>query len=285
MTDVRDGTASVGMRDGTASVGMRDDMLAGTAYGDMAALFDAMPVDPRFVARRDHVEQAIRNQRGRRAALAVLATFMAVLVGLVAASGLFAARVIEVRGARNATADEVRRAAGVHGAPSMLRLDTAAVARRVEREPWVADAEVSVSWPNTLVIHITEWEPIAYVPDRGHFALLASNGRVLDNVVRRPTGLMKVVGASVVPRPGGTLAAGTAVDIGSRLTAQMRRQVIALDLAGGGVALRLANGIAIRLGDTTAITAKVGAALGVLAVDQPGRRYIDVSVPSAPVSG
>jgi cell division protein FtsQ len=259
------------------------ELLEGTEYGD---LFDAPPVvDPRFVARLDDVAREQRRRNGRRTAVGAVAFVFAALVVLVAASGLFAARQIEVRGQIHLTADEVRRAAAVHGAPSMLRLDTAAVARRVERLPWVADARVSISWPNTLVIRVTEWEPVAYVSDHGRYALVAASGRVLDEVVQRPTAYVKLVGLQTVARPGGTLAVGNAVDVVDRLPEALRRQVIGVDFAGGGVALRLGANLAIRLGDISAMPAKSGAALAVLGAEHTGCRYIDVSVPSAPVCG
>src|SRR4051812_34704607 len=138
------------------------ELLAGTEYADLLTGAPA-EVDPRFVARLDDVAREQRRRNGRRTGIAGVAIFVAVLVVLVAASGLFAARRIDVRGQVHVTPDEVRRAAAVHGAPSMLRLDTGAIARRVERLAWVADARVSISWPNTLVIRVTEWEPVAYV--------------------------------------------------------------------------------------------------------------------------
>lgn len=263
------------------------ELLAGTAYAELfdGPALEPRGLDPRFVTRLDDVAREQRRRNGRRTALALLAVAVASLVGLVAASGLFAARRIEVRGEVHLSADAVRRAAAVHGAPSMLRLDTGAIARRVERLPWVADAEVSISLPNTLSIHVTEWEPVAYVLDHGRFALVAANGRVLDRVVERPTAFVKIVGVTAVPSPGGTLAAGNAVDLVDRLPDQLRRQVIGLDLAGGGLTLRLGGNLALRLGDTTEITAKTGAALAVLGAPHAGCRYIDVSVPSAPVCG
>ncbi len=264
--------------------GAHCELLAGTPYADVLDA-PAPEVDPRFVARLDDVVRAQRRRNGRRTALGLAGTALAVLIGLVAASGLFAARRIEVRGTVHLTADEVRRAAAVHGAPSMLRLDTAAVARRVERLPWVAGVQVSISWPNSLVIRVTEWEPVAYTADHGRWALLASTGRVLEEVLARPTAYVKVVGVRSLPRPGGTIAGGAAVDVVDRVPDALRRQMIGLDLAGGGVTLRLAGNLAVRLGDMSALPAKTGAALAVLGAPHDGCRYIDVSVPAAPVCG
>ncbi|HEY3834386.1 MAG TPA: FtsQ-type POTRA domain-containing protein [Acidimicrobiia bacterium] len=260
------------------------ELLEGTLYADVPDS-PAVEVDPRFVARLDDVAREQRRRNGRRTGLAVVAVAFAALVGLVAASGLFAARRIDVQGTVHLSADAVRRASGVHGDPSMLRLDTGAIAARVERLPWVADAQVSISWPNSLVIHVTEWEPVAYTADRGRWALLASNGRVLDEVLARPLAFMKVVGLATVPPAGHAIAGGSAVDVIDRLPDDLRRQVIGLDLSGGGVTLRLTGDLAIRFGDMSAVPSKSGAALAVLGAPHPGCHYIDVSVPSAPVCG
>ena len=260
------------------------ELLEGTLYGELPDAPE-VEVDPRFVARLDDVAREQRRRNGRRTALAVTAVACAALVGLVAASGLFAARRIDVEGTVHLSADAVQQASDVHGAPSMLRLDTGAIARRVERLPWVADAQVSISWPNTLVIHVTEWEPVAYTADHGRWALLASNGRVLDTVLARPAAYVKVVGLTAVPAGGHTIANGSAVDVVNRLPDDLRRQVIGLDLTGGGVTLRLAGDLAIRFGDMSAVPSKSGAALAVLGAPHAGCHYIDVSVPSAPVCG
>ncbi|HEY1737566.1 MAG TPA: hypothetical protein VGI86_02585, partial [Acidimicrobiia bacterium] len=82
------------------------ELLAGTLYAELP---DDPPVevDPRFVARLDDVAREQRRRNGRRTGLAVVAVAFAALVGLVAASGLFAARRIDVQGTVHLTADEV----------------------------------------------------------------------------------------------------------------------------------------------------------------------------------
>ena len=62
---------------------------------------------------------------------------------------------------------EVLRAAGIKPGTPLARVDTAAVARRVERITQVLSAQVSRSWPDTVVITVRErtpgsrWRPAA----------------------------------------------------------------------------------------------------------------------------
>ena len=101
----------------------------------------------------------------------------------------------------------------------------------------------------------------------------------------RPTADIQVVGPTTARAGGHTIVGGSAVDVINRLPDDLRRQVVGLDLSGGGVTLRLAGDLALRFGDMSAVPSKSGAALVVLGVPHAGCHYIDVSVPSAPVCG
>ena len=75
---------------------------------------------------------------------------------IVAFSPMFGANTVTVHGTKKLTVAQVHEAAAIkHGTP-LVRLDTAAVARRVESLPLVASATVRTDYPSTVVITITE---------------------------------------------------------------------------------------------------------------------------------
>ncbi len=148
------------------------------------------------------------RRRLRRWLLCGSAVALVVLVGwLVAFSPVLGASRITVRGTRTISAEEVRDAARVaHGTP-LVRLDTAAVSHRVEQLPAVARAAVTVSYPNTVLITVTERVAVGYITADGSTVLVDRTGRQFRTVPAPPAGLPRFD----VPAGAAAQAAGEAV--------------------------------------------------------------------------
>lgn len=95
-------------------------------------------------------------------------------MGLVVALGLFGWRWranatvghVAVSGTQNAPPDTVRALATVDSGAVMSELDLVVVGDRVERHPWVKEAEVAAHWMSrTLAISVTERTPAALAVD------------------------------------------------------------------------------------------------------------------------
>jgi hypothetical protein len=261
-------------------------------------------MDPRVAARRT----AVTREQGRRRlrVLAVLAGGTALLVGLWLVafhSPLFAARAITVVGAVNETPAEVVQASGLASHPPLLSLNTGAVARAVERMPWVRGATVSVHWPDGVRIVVHEETPrLAVAVAGGQWAEVASDGRVLTVTAARPAGLLTFVGAgagaaaaggaggaapaAVTLTPGMTLgpqdAAGLAV--ASTLPPSFVAQVTGVTVESGGwVQLTMTTPILVDIGNATQLPAKYEDVSALLAgATLHTGDVIDVSVPQAP---
>jgi cell division protein FtsQ len=192
---------------------------------------------------------------------------------------------VRVRGVEQLTADEVRAAAGVHRHDALLFLDTGAIARRVERLPWVEHASVSRQWPGTVRISVTEYQPIAWAHDGNAVVLFAANGRAIARVRSAPAGATEVRGVRRLPADGEVLSPPDATNVVTQLPPDLARRVAAIDVGGNGLGLVLAQGGEIRLGNAAGIDAKAAAALGVLQSNTVGAcfRYLDVSTPDTPV--
>jgi cell division protein FtsQ len=244
-------------------------------------------IDPRIRERRIEVT---REAGRRRLRIALVVTSVFVVLGLAyltVESPLLDVDRVEVTGAIHAPAQDVVRAAGVEPGRALLRVDTAAVARRVERLPWVERAEVHRDLPGTVRITVSEFRTAAFVRAGGGAALLvADDGHVIAHVRSVPAGVVEVVGVRRVPAVGELLSPPDAPGAVAHLPARLRAQVRAIDLGGEGVALRLAAGGVVRLGPLDDLDAKGAAALAVLdRLAGRGFSYIDVRVPSAPVAG
>jgi cell division protein FtsQ len=196
------------------------------------------------------------------------------LAWVVAGTSLFGVRRIEVTGSQIAAADEVRAVVAVAEGTPLARVDTAAVAARVAGLPSVARARVSRSWPNTLVIDVTERTPVAVVSVDRAFMVLDAEGVVFDTVPARPDGLVLVRVRSPGPGDPTTRAALTVV---MALPDALRAHVVAV-VADSPTRIRLeiTGGRVIVWGDAERNDTKAQVAAVLLA--RPAKT-IDVSAP------
>lgn len=125
----------------------------------------------------------------RRVLLAatVVAVVAVTVTWLVGWSPLLGASTVTVRGTATLTAAEVRTAADVPDGTPLVRLDTAAVARRVEAMPDVASARVAVVYPSTVTVTVVERVPVLYLQNPPR--LVDATGLAYRTVATAPTGL------------------------------------------------------------------------------------------------
>jgi cell division protein FtsQ len=122
-------------------------------------------------------------------ALATLGLVAGVVWALLG-SRLLVVRSVQVTGTHLVPASAVTAAADVPDGTPLLRVDTAAVERRVEAIRDVASARVTKSWPNTLVIAVRERVPaVAVRMSGGGYDLLDTTGVVVRWAARKPASL------------------------------------------------------------------------------------------------
>jgi cell division protein FtsQ len=138
-----------------------------------------------------------RPARPWRAAFFTLtaAAILAVTVWALLGSSLLVARSVRVTGAPEAQRAEVLRAAAIAPGTPLIRIDPAAVARRVERITQVQSAQVSRDWPDSVVIAVRERTPALAVASGGGFALIDRFGVVISHVARCPQGMTLLASA------------------------------------------------------------------------------------------
>jgi cell division protein FtsQ len=239
--------------------------------------------------RRIGVRRAEGRRRLKRLTL-VLAAVAVIVLGLAATrSPLLDVGRVTVRGTEHTDPEAVLRAAGVERGSPLVGVDTAAVARRVEELPWVAEAHVGRSWPSTVTIRVTERAPAATLRvNADQVALVDDSGRILS---------FEPVADEAAPEDGGPVVL-TGVDgrlpEGGRLGADARSAlavaIAVRDRMPGAVAsvstdldAVLVEGGTIRFGSTARLDDKVTAAQTVLdQVDTGCLEVLDVRVPGSP---
>jgi cell division protein FtsQ len=170
----------------------------------------------------------------------------ALLVWLVAFSPVLGANRITVRGNLTITRQQVRDAARVPSGRPLLRLDTEAIRARVAALPVIAAAQVTVSYPSTVVISVTERVAVGYLLADGHSVLVDRTGRQFRTVAQAPTALPRFD----LPSDAASVPAGEAVATvaGSLPTSVLAQLAVIRAMAPDAVILVLRDGRLVRWG-------------------------------------
>ena len=134
----------------------------------------------------------MKVRRGRRGlaarAILILRLSAVVVIGVAAvwtgyaktmASDRLKVDRVEVRGSRFLSEGEVRELLGPAVGENILGLDIAALKARLRASPWVADATVGRTLPDTLRVEITERVPLA-LAEVERLYLMDKNGGLID---------------------------------------------------------------------------------------------------------
>jgi cell division protein FtsQ len=230
----------------------------------------------RFAAR-------VRRRRQRRAAgmLAALAGGLG-LGWVVFASPLLAVRHVQVRGTLRLSAEQVADLASGQLGRSMALASPQAVAGRVAWLPLVRSVRVERSWPSTLVVSITERQPLAAVPSGRRVDLVDGDGVVVETVAASAVpGGLPLVDVDVARAGAPSLRAARAVS--DDLPAALRPGVRAIRATSpDAVSFVLADGSTVVWGSAQDGDRKAAALLAVHPRPTKHKVVIDVSAPGAP---
>jgi cell division septal protein FtsQ len=175
-------------------------------------------------------------------------------------------------------------ASGIERGDTLATLDEHGAERRIERLPWVDDADVIREWPGTARIVVTERQPAAVVhgdEDRAP-AIVDREARVLDIGGQAPEGLIGVTGLDAGLGEGGDLpsAARPALELAVALDERLPGVVAAVDL---DLDASLATGGIVRFGSLDELEDKLVALQAFVSdVDLGGLAVLDLRVPTSP---
>jgi cell division protein FtsQ len=170
------------------------------------------------------------TQRGREARrswglLGILVASIATLLWVVAFSPALGVRTVQVRGARSVSAADIESTADIaHGRP-LVRVNTTAIERRVERLARVASASVRVSYPSTVVITVTERLAVGYLSDGATIRLVDRTGRQFQTAREAPKLPYLVASGAAAYDPATVRALAT---VAGALNATLRKEVKAV---------------------------------------------------------
>lgn len=211
----------------------------------------------------------------RWAALGTLVVVAAAVTWAVAFSPLLGVRTVDVQGSfRYLTSAQVEQAAAVTRGRPLIRLNTASIARRVERLPDVESATVRVSYPSTVVVAVTERVGVGYVQDDTGVHLVDRTGLLFRSVATPPPTLPRFqLAAGPRTQAAAAAAATTAAALPSSVLAKLA--TIQAD-DPNGISLLLRDQRVVRWGSADRSVQKARVLVALLA--QPGTVF-DVSNP------
>ena len=221
-------------------------------------------------------------------AIAFIVVLVLVAVGVaLTRTSLFGARTINVRGAAHLTRSDVLRIAAITPGTNVFTFDAVAAERRLERDPWIADAVITKDLPSTLSVDIRERVAIAVVESGGILRLVGADGALLDAALPRSAADLPQIASSEEgspePTTEGVRAAALAV---AAMPPPLRRQVDVLSiLADGQLRVDLRSGAQVAYGPAVELVEKAQALRALLdyaAAQGMALRSADVRVPSAP---
>lgn len=239
---------------------------------------------------RRHAEHRRHLIHGRLAAAVATVVGVVLIIGMIALSrtSLAHARRLEVAGASALSRSDVVGLSGLGRRTNVLWFDERAAEDRLRADPWVADADVSISWPFTIEISVIEREPVAVATDGLRTVLVAGDGTALSGaaypVKQLPTIELAASGTSEGATQGPVGAARALGAMDPELRSRVKRMRVLFD---GTLELWLRSGPHVRFGAPTDIGPKARAIAQALAwASSEGERILTLTVvsPGAPAA-
>jgi hypothetical protein len=140
----------------------------------------------------------------RRIVAAVVAVAECALLGWLWFGPSLAVKYVDISGAHHLTAAQVAAAAGLSGGRSVIAVDGESDRRHLLDQVWVRTATVDPQLDGTVIVRISEWQPIAayHAGPSKHYFLLSSQAMVLGPAAAAGT-LVDIQGpAGTDPRIG-----------------------------------------------------------------------------------
>jgi len=222
------------------------------------------------------------RERWRRLSVTITVTLVLFAIAayfVIWHTSVLALTTVRVAGEKNVGARQIIAAAKLVNGTPLASLDTGGAAARVQKLPQIATASVSLDWPHTAVITVTERVPAALIPNGSRYDVVDVSGVVFGSV-NAPTGGLPVIDvqgggavkAAVVP---GALAALKA------LPADIVHQITGISATSAySISLKLHSGSVVNWGGADDAPAKAADLAALLRLGKAAR--YDVSAPEAP---
>ncbi len=240
-------------------------------------------MDPRIARRRRLVgEDRARRRLRRLLLLLVLAGIGAFAVWLLR-SPLLSIRDVVVTGAGHSDPAATAAALGIVPGVPTISVDETALLERLRADPWIARAEVDVTWPGTVTIDVTERDPSLSLVAGDAWWWVTADGWVVARLPGPQPGEARVEDPGAAPAIGNRLTSaamlGAARFAGALTPALAAETTVIVD----GERIRaLVSGHPVDLGDPANMEEKAVVLAALLERGVPDGAVIELMAPRRP---
>ena len=168
------------------------------------------------------------------------------------------------------------------GTPTMS-VNAGAVKAALLEDPWIAEADVVVSWPGSMEIHVTERAPIATITIDGETFHTAADGVLVERTSDGAIPPLIVTDLSAPAHVGDqimdTSTLGAVTFVAALPPALQRSTELSVN---GTTVVAVVDGTVVLLGRPTEMAAKAAAVEALLAIGLEQGSRIDVTAPLRP---
>ncbi len=240
-------------------------------------------MDHRIAERRHQVTEDRARVRLRWLIWVGLAVGAAAMTVWLVNSPLLSIRSVTVTGAQRTDPAAIAYGLAVGPGTPTLSVNAGAVEAALLEDPWIAEADVIVSWPGSMEIHIRERVPVAAITIDGVVFQTAADGVLVERRNGEATPPLVVTDRSVPAHIGDRITDGSmlgAIEFLSALSPTLRRSA-EVTVAGAVVGAEV-DGVIVLLGRPTDMVAKAAAVEALIATGLERGSRIDVTAPLRP---
>ena len=239
-----------------------------------------MTVDPRLMERRRAVAEGRAKHSLRRTLITVIVMAIAGSLVWLALSPWFSVSRVRTAGIVSSEANRTLAAEGVVAGTPMILIRTGEVMDALEADPWVAQAQAHLAWPDEVIVRVIERVPVAWVLTADGWSRRAIDGVALPSATEPDDSLPRVeVGSVAEAEAEGSRMVLAAIEFAGAMAATHPDTSVRVV---GGELWALVAGVDVRLGRPEEMLAKARS-LGALLEDGvvPGS-VITLIAPSHP---
>ena len=167
----------------------------------------------------------------------------------------------------------------------LYRADPDPVAKDIRSLPTIMGATIKKNWPGTITVTVSRRVPAAYIETDKGVILVDSKGFAFEKATLAPQGLPGFQGIDEITFTH-KISDGSYLKIVDAAPVEMKQQIAHIAKEKGSYTAVLSDGISIVLGTPTQLKEKMAIVWSIiLTKKRSDLGYIDVSVPSLPVSG
>lgn len=132
--------------------------------------------------RREKLRQIRRKQQLKMGFIIVMVVAVLVALLWLYRSDLFRIKKLEISGNDRLTDKQIEKICSIDEGTSLTRVPLKEIEDRLKKDPWIKDAKLSRSFPNTLKIKVAERTPMALIPVEDGNAVVDKDGLVLEKL-------------------------------------------------------------------------------------------------------